>query len=125
MENYNYREAVLEDCIDAINNLIEDGTILESDVEQLDTLKNELIDVLMNEDRVTGNCSGSYTFSRWQAEEYLCHNWFEFESFSDLRYQLSELDPEAMDVLIRCKYVPLVLDEAIEKSDLSKFIKSE
>lgn len=125
MENYNYREAVLEDCIDAINNLIEDGTILESDVEQLDTLKNELIDVLMNEDRVTGNCSGSYTFSRWQAEEYLCHNWFEFESFSDLRYQLSELDPEAMDVLIRCKYVPLVLDEAIEKSDLSKLIKSK
>lgn len=125
MENYNYREAVLEDCIDTINNLIEDGTISESDVEHLDTLKNELIDVLMNEDRVTGNCSGSYTFSRWQAEEYLCHNWFEFESFSDLRYQLSELDPEAMDVLIRCKYVPLVIDEAIEKSDLSKFIKSE
>ena len=125
MENYNYREAVLEDCIDTINNLIEEGTISESDVEHLDTFKNELIDVLMNEDRVTGNCSGSYTFSRWQAEEYLCHNWFEFESFSDLRYQLSELDPEAMDVLIRCKYVPLVLDEAIKKSDLSKFIKSE
>ena len=125
MENYNYREAGLEDCIDTINNLIEEGTISESDVEHLDTFKNELIDVLMNEDRVTGNCSGSYTFSRWQAEEYLCHNWFEFESFSDLRYQLSELDPEAMDVLIRGKYVPLVLDEAIKKSDLSKFIKSE
>lgn len=125
MENYKYREAVLEDCIDAINDRIEYGTITKSDVEDLDTLKDELIDALMNEDRVTGNCSGSYTFSRWQAEEYLCHNWFEFDSFSDLRYQLSELDPEAMDVLIRCKYVPLVLDEAIEKSDISKLIKNK
>lgn len=41
----------------------------------IDGLSEYLNDELWTADSVTGNGSGSYTFSTWKAEEYLAHNW--------------------------------------------------
>ena len=61
MERYNYIEHLKED----INNFIEENKNLSFD---------ELYDTMFTSDTITGNASGSYTFSTWKAEENICHN---------------------------------------------------
>ena len=56
MERYNYIEHLKED----INNFIEENKNLSFD---------ELYDTMFTSDTITGNASGSYTFSTWKAEE--------------------------------------------------------
>ena len=55
MEKYDYEEAVKADIREYLRQKLEDDMFVS--------------------DSVTGNASGSYTFSAWQAEENLCHNW--------------------------------------------------
>lgn len=69
MEQYNYLEAVTNDVKDYIN-----SEITMSDYSDRDELAEYLNERLWACDSVTGNASGSYTFSAWTAEEYLCHN---------------------------------------------------
>lgn len=66
---YNYLEAMKEDIKEYINNEIN----LE-DFADRDELESYLNDELFTEDSVTGNASGSYTFSRAQAQEYVKDN---------------------------------------------------
>ena len=73
MEKYNYNEIVKADVKEYIQNNyttveIIDGLAHREDFDQ------HLYDEMWTADEVTGNGSGSYTFSRWQAEENLCHN---------------------------------------------------
>ncbi|MCM1222865.1 MAG: hypothetical protein NC548_51245 [Lachnospiraceae bacterium] len=74
---------------------------------------------LWNNDSVTGNGSGSYTFNAWSAEENLCHN-------LDLLVQvfdewgtdngIHELDsPESCDVAIRCFLLSDAINEALDE----------
>ena len=65
----NYYEAVKDDVLYYINENIN----LE-DYETLEDLEEYLNDELFTEDSVTGNASGSYTFSTYKAEENICHN---------------------------------------------------
>src|SRR5574344_1283934 len=69
METYNYLEAVKDDVKSYIDNEVE-----LSDYSSREELKSYLNDELFTNDSVTGNASGSYTFSTWQAEENICHN---------------------------------------------------
>lgn len=69
MEKYDYLSAVEED----VKNYIE-CEVDFNDFEDLDELQDYLDDTLWTDDSVTGNGSGSYTFSTWLAEENLCHN---------------------------------------------------
>lgn len=69
MTTYNYLESVKED----VRNYIEENAIVVTSNNR-EELEQELNDTLFTEDSVTGNASGSYTFSTWQAEENLCHN---------------------------------------------------
>lgn len=95
MERYDYREAIKAD----IKNYIENEALTFDSRE-------EFVAVMYFSwaaDSITGNASGSYTFSRWKAEEYLCHNldllceaYREFGGAPDLE------SPEACDVTIRC-----------------------
>ena len=55
---YNYLEAMKSDIKDYIKNEV--NTSNYSDREELE---NDLNDILWNEDSVTGNASGSYTFN--------------------------------------------------------------
>lgn len=70
--DYNYFGAVCDDVREVI---AESWADRFADFETLDELREALNDELWVCDHVTGNASGSYTFSTWQAEEYLAHNW--------------------------------------------------
>ena len=113
MEKYNYFEAVKADVLDYINeNEIKVTTSNRDDIEQ------QLNDDLFCNDSVTGNASGSYTFSTWQAEENLCHNLDllgealkEFGSSADYL----EKGAEACDVTIRCYLLGQAISEALDE----------
>lgn len=69
MTKYNYMEAVKED----VKNYI-DSEINFEDFDSLEELEEKLNDELWTEDSVTGNASGSYTFNRVTAENYVNSN---------------------------------------------------
>lgn len=94
---YDYRKAVEADVRSAFE---ERGVTKRLDPGELDELYDELYD----DDAVTGNGSGSYTFSTWGAEENLSHNSEILkEALDELGAAVNVLeDPEGCDVLIRC-----------------------
>lgn len=101
MKTYNYFEEICDD----VRNYIEENEIevTEENREDVEDLLNER---LWLEDSVTGNGSGSYTFSRYQAEENLCHNMHllieaSVEWGADLGNWV-EKGAEFCDVTIRC-----------------------
>lgn len=117
---YDYREAIRNDIREYIND-----EITLTDYADRDELEEYLQDELWTVDSVTGNASGSYTFSTWKAEEYLCHN------LDLLREALDEFggdalkmleSPESADVTIRCyllaECIVAVLDEMEEAGEL-------
>ena len=66
MEKYNYLEAVTADAKTAILENLKDWSF--TDREELEEVVN---DNLWCDDSVTGNGSGSYTFNREAAKEYV------------------------------------------------------
>lgn len=64
---YDYREHVKDDCVDAIREWLD---YHKDDVKGMsrDNLREELYDAFWIGDRVTGNASGSYTFSTMEPE---------------------------------------------------------
>lgn len=121
--DYNYFEAVCDDVREVI---VESWADRLAEFENLAELCEALKDELWACDRVTGNGSGSYTFSPWKAEEYLAHNWDVLEeACAELGKDMGEevkKGAENADVLIRCYY----LDAAIEKvlSDFEKYFNA-
>lgn len=113
MKTYDYLENVKED----VRNYIEENEIVVTSSNR-EEVEQELNDTLFVNDSVTGNASGSYTFSAWQAEENLCHN-FELltEALTEFGCDFSYLEKgaEACDVTIRCyllgQAISGVLDE--------------
>lgn len=110
---YDYREAVKEDVLDYIRNEIN----LE-DFDTLEELEEHLNETLWTEDSVTGNASGSYTFSTYEAEENICHNLDllgealdEFGGSCDILKD----GAEAADVTIRCYLLGECIAAALEE----------
>lgn len=102
---YNYHESILSDILDYINEHYTTKEISEKLAER-DDWEQELNDDLWIEDNVTGNASGSYTFSRYQAEENLAHNW-DLLADALAEFGFSGCNPiekgaEWCDVTIRC-----------------------
>ncbi len=118
MERYNYRRAVYEDVLDYIRNEIE--------LEKYRGLRAELEEMLNDDlwitDSVTGNASGSYFFSTWEAEEAVAHNWDLLEEammeFVDGCNPI-ERGAEWCDVTIRCcllgECIAAVLDDLADE----------
>lgn len=124
MANYNYVDALKED----IKNYIEENDI---DIKTLgdgdrDSAESTLNDDLWIEDSVTGNGSGSYTFDREQAKEYL----FDSSDGMDLlKEAVSEYGIEAetiaekmmgedwewFDVTIRCYALYQAISEVFDE----------
>lgn len=108
MERYNYIEHLKED----INNFIEENKNLSFD---------KLYDTMFTSDTITGNASGSYTFSTWQAEENICHNQeLLIDALTEFGYSSIPLDmgAETKDVLIRCYLLDSVLNDVlVEKNE--------
>ena len=119
MERYDYYEMVKED----IRNYIKEYYEVE-EIKDLDF--NDLYDDLFIEDSVTGNASGSYTFSTWKAEENLCHNMELLgEALNEFGCDGSYLEKgaEACDVTIRCYVLGQVLEDVIY--DLQQELENE
>lgn len=127
---YNYLEAMKEDIKEYINNEIN-----LADFADRDELESSLNDDLFTEDSVTGNASGSYTFSRAQAQEYVTDNIdilkdaceeFGTDAASVGEWFLSD-DWEKMDVTIRCYLLGQAISEALDdmEDELSKAFESE
>ena len=111
--NYNYLEAVAEDVREYITNEID----LNEWRGDRDGLEEKLNDDLWTVDSVTGNASGSYTFSTWQAEEYLAHNWDVLEEalaeFGNTENPI-EKGAEWCDVTIRCYLLGQAIAEVLD-----------
>lgn len=114
MSTYNYREAVTADVREYIENEI-DLAEWRGNRDGLEEHPNEALWVC---DSVTGNASGSYTFSTYRAEEYLTHNWDilaealdEFGGSTDILRQ----GAEACDVTIRCYLLGQAIAEALDE----------
>lgn len=111
MATYNYLESVKED----VKNYIEEHAIVVTSGNS-EEVEQELNDTLFNEDSVTGNASGSYTLSTWQAEENLCHNMeLLTEALNEFGCDLSYLEKgaEACDVTIRCYLLGRAISEVL------------
>ena len=117
MTNYNYLEAMIEDVKEYLRN--------EAEYDQDDLfynrsyLEEKLHDELWCNDSVTGNASGSYTFSTWKAEEYLCHNYDELadacEAFGQDIGEAVKRGAEFCDVTIRCYLLGRAISEALDE----------
>ena len=123
MTKYNYLESMKED----IKNFLEDEFEYRySDYEDKDELQEALYNDLWTEDRVTGNASGSYTFCRQTAKEYVTENMEEcIEALKEFCVEaetvaekfLSE-DWEYFDVTIRCYLLSQAISEVLEEIEL-------
>ena len=112
---YDYREAMRNDIKDAI-----EGYDLSS-YEDLDEAYETIYEDLWIDDSVTGNGSGSYTFNRAQAREYVLDNMAlvgeackEFGvDAAILGQKFMEEDYEYLDVTLRCFLLGEILSEII------------
>lgn len=77
-----------------------------------------LYDDMFIDDSITGNASGSYTFSTWQAEENIAHN-IDLLSEAMEEFGNSPADmqkgAEWCDVTIRCYLLGQILQEVLEE----------
>lgn len=112
---YNYLENVKEDIKEYLKNNYDVETVEE--IEEID--KEKLYDELFIEDTVTGNASGSYTFSTYEAEENICHNLEllkeALEEFGGDYGEVLEKGAEYCDVTIRCYLLGNAIEEAIQE----------
>lgn len=128
MEKYNYCEAMKED----IKNYIAENYTAEEINEKMldiDDFSEELNDDLWTVDSVTGNGSGSYTFSRATAKDYILSDSGNVDLLREALREfcvdgdtiaekfLSE-EWEYFDVTIRCYILGGVINEVLE--DLKK-----
>ena len=107
---YDYYEKVKDD----IKTYIEENYEKE-DFSSLDY--DKLYDEMWTADSVTGNGSGSYTFSTWEAEENICHNLdLASEAYENFGYEGIKFDDgaEAIDVTIRCYLLGQLLQDVID-----------
>ena len=119
MTRYNYMEAMKED----IKTYLEDEFEYRySDLDR-DELEQELNDDLFICDSVTGNASGSYTFCRATAKEYVIDNMeickeaideFCIDANTVADKFLSE-DWEYFDVTIRCYLLGSAIAEVLDE----------
>ena len=114
MKKYNYLEAVTNDAKAAILENLSYWSFTNR--EELEEVAN---DNLWVDDSVTGNASGSYTFSTWQAEENLCHNMDELEDACDeFGQDIGEAvkqGAEYCDVTIRCYLLGQAISAALDE----------
>lgn len=116
MERYDYRKSLMDD----IRNYIDENDIKITS-ENRDDVEEELRDSLMNNDSVTGNASGSYTFNTWQAEENLCHNLDLLQDACSEFCCEPRLDSaEWCDVVIRCYLLGECLSSVLDELEVEE-----
>jgi hypothetical protein len=97
------------------------------DYDNEDDFIEYLNDTLWTDDSVTGNGSGSYTFNRYKAKEYVVDNMELVAEMADefgvdnktLGEKFRDEDWEYFDVSIRCYLLYQAITEAIEKMNIT------
>lgn len=114
---YNYIEALKND----IRQYMEDNESYLNYTDKED-LAEQLNDLLWTADSVTGNASGSYTFNRAEAKEYVLDNidllkdaYEEFGQREQFTEDFFNEDFERMDVTIRCFLLGQVIADVLEE----------
>lgn len=124
---YDYLQAMTSDILDYIDSEYNiDPEHLRSEYSDYDDFRDQLNDELWTCDSVTGNGSGSYTFSRARAKDYVTDNVellqdalheFDEGAASVAEHFLSE-DWEYFDVTIRCYLLGQAIDKALEELNI-------
>lgn len=128
MQKYNYLEAVKDDVktwlVDNSSQFeeIKDNNKIDGAIDW-DGVKDDLNEILWNEDSITGNGSGSYTFNREKAREYVLdgdglqyledlvnEGWLTYESIG--KY-ITDYNFESLDVSLRCYFLSQAIEEVI------------
>lgn len=116
MITYNYYYEIKSDITDIIEHDYNDDL---SEFDSFDAAYENLYDNFWMNDSVTGNASGSYTFSTYTAEENLCHNMdLLIDACNDFGLSVGdavENGPEYCDVTIRCYLLSSVLYEMLKE----------
>ena len=116
---YDYYEAAVKD----VSDFIRDNNYDLSEFSGMDEFFDQVYNDCSVEDSVTGNASGSYTFSRYKAKENVVSNidmlgdvirYFDYSS-KDLGDMILNDDWETLDVLFRCYVLGDAVDLAIKK----------
>ena len=121
---YDYREALREDVkawladnFEYLEDSVDDTTDREAVAEFLN-------DELWAEDSVTGNASGSYTFCRATAKEYVQDNMElaveacrEFDCINKFADAVAGEDWEYLDVTIRCYLLGEIVAEVVDEAE--------
>lgn len=124
---YNYYEAMKQDVAEALKE--------EEDLYNgmsRDDLQQAAEDSLWINDSVTGNASGSYTFNRWKAEEYVTDNiklaieaFQEFGQLQEFGNMIENESWESIDVTIRCYLLPQVISAVLDEAEAAgKLVES-
>ncbi|PEG89574.1 hypothetical protein CP358_01120 [Lactobacillus sp. UMNPBX7] len=115
MKIYSYPSHVKNDIKEFIEKRLDSGTfgmLVQGDEDTIEDVK----DLMFDQDDVTGNGSGSYTFNTLKAEECLMGNWDllrEAKDELDPNTDLIEKGPEYCDVLIRCYLLDWCFNKAL------------
>lgn len=127
MQKYNYLEAVKDDVetwlVDNSSQFekIKDNNKIDGVIDW-DGVKSDLNEILWNEDSITGNGSGSYTFNSEKAREYVLSDglqyledlvdegWLTYESIGK---DVTNYDFEGLDVSLRCYFLSQAIEEVI------------
>ena len=116
---YDYREAMADDIKNAIEDNGEFWSLAEMTAEEAVEL---LTDNLWINDAVTGNGSGSYTFNRALAKEYVLDNmelcveaFKEFCAVEQFAEKIANEDWEFLDVTIRCYLLPEMVESVVNE----------
>ena len=120
---YDYLEAVKEDVKDYLRENIDNYKGLNSN-----DLKDQLNADLWEEDRITGNASGSYFCNSYKAFECLFGNEYLLEEIENEFGPISSEDKynwEALDVSIRCYVLNDAIYEALDELEEEGFINYE
>ena len=104
MKTYSYPSHVKQDVKEFIEKRLDSGTfglLIQGDEDTIQDVE----DLMFDQDDVTGNGSGSYTFNTFKAEQNLMGNWDLLrEAKEELQPNVDLIDkgPEFCDVMIRC-----------------------
>lgn len=104
MKIYSYPEHIKKNVKEFIEKRLDSGTfgmLIQGDEDTIQDVE----DLMFNQDEITGNGSGSYTFNTLKAEQNLTGNWDllkEAKDGLDPNTDLINKGPEFCDVLIRC-----------------------
>lgn len=115
MKTYSYPSHVKNDIKEFIEKRLDSGTfglLIQGDEDTIQDVE----DLMFDQDDVTGNASGSYTFNTFEAEQNLMGNWDLLrEAKEELQpdVDLIEKGPEFCDVMIRCYLLDWCFNKAL------------